>query len=216
MLIQTIDIRDENENDDKFNHNVKRSKTIDNKLANTTENEAINENLILEETITYPDGSIYSGQTMNGLRFGKGLYKTRRNEVIYQGLWKNDNPHGEGKIVIDSDLLYIGEFIEGVKTGIGKITSSNEQKVFYSGNFLNGEKHDFGQERYPDNSLYVGQYYQGKKQGKGKYYLENGNYYEGEFADDKMQGKVNISIFFREFLFGVKKSSTMGTGKIIQ
>ena len=178
------------ENKNQVDYNAKNSQPIE--IKTPQEQVSTHEHQTFEDTITYPDGTIYSGQIRNGLRNGQGIYKNQLDVIIYQGYWKDDMPHGEGKLLIDANLLYIGEFVDGIKSGKGKITSSDEQKIFYSGKFLNGEKHEFGEEKYPDNSFYVGQYFQGKRQGKGKYILENQSYYEGEFADDKIQGKVNF------------------------
>ena len=46
--------------------------------------------------LTYSDGGIYSGEFEMGAKNGRGKFK--RNDLSYEGEWKDDKPHGNGII----------------------------------------------------------------------------------------------------------------------
>lgn len=144
----------------------------------------------LEEKIQYLDGSEYIGQINNNLRQGKGKLFNPEKVVIYEGHWDNDKPHGFGRLIYENDLLYVGDFESGTKNGEGKICSLNEKIVYFKGSFKQGEKNGIGEEHFADKSIYIGNYSKGKRDGIGKYILPDGGYYEGQFTDDKIEGKV--------------------------
>ena len=178
------------------NHKSKSdfSRTINKDISEQT----FTETLVPEAIINYPDGTEYIGQVLNGVKFGKGILKGKNNEVIYEGHWVNDYQHGEGKQVLDENTIYIGEFFEGIISGKGKIVSTSEKKYYYEGIFLNGEKHGHGEEIIHE-SRYIGDFYEGKRHGRGKYFVENGIYYEGQFENDKINGKVYL--YWRKGIF---------------
>ena len=68
-----------------------------------------------EDKIEYTDGSEYVGQISNGIRNGKGKYYNARKILIYQGNWEDDLPNGQGRMILENDLLYVGHFVKVVK-----------------------------------------------------------------------------------------------------
>ena len=55
---------------------------------------------------------------------------------------------------------------------------------------MNGNKHGKGIEYYKDGNIkYEGDFVNDKREGKGKYIWEDGEYYIGEWLNDYMHGK---------------------------
>jgi hypothetical protein len=48
----------------------------------------------------------------------------------------------------------------------------------------------YGEEVWEDQSKYIGNYKGGMKHGKGKYYWPDGSCYDGEWTENKINGKV--------------------------
>lgn len=159
----------------------------------------------------------YRGQVMNKMKHGIGtLYKN--GKMIYKGEWKYDKFEGEGTLAIDDNLTYFGSFSNGEKHGKGIITSIKGNYMF-SGSYFNGLKDGFGtimlklaEEKFTDGTNYIGEYKAGKKHGKGKFIMQNGTFYEGEFFEDKLEGKVLI-VLKREYLNGLKIKFIQDNGK---
>ena len=58
------------------------------------------------------DGIEYIGEYKNDVREGYGCYKWK-NGFSFQGPFKNNKPHGEGKMTTNNKTIDV-EFIEGV------------------------------------------------------------------------------------------------------
>ena len=80
---------------------------------------------------------------MNGSKHGKGVYNFNDGQSHYEGYFKHDLFHGEGKLSIKS-----GE---------------------YKGSFQKGKMHGRGKFLWKDGSCYEGDYKGNKKHGMGKY-----------------------------------------------
>lgn len=70
-------------------------------------------------------GSTYQGGIKNGIYHGKG-HLTRGNGDYYDGMFLEGKKSGLGKLKV-GDALYEGEFLNDVKHGKGKITYHNEE-----------------------------------------------------------------------------------------
>ncbi len=91
--------------------------------------------------IDYFDNGYYLGEVNhNGQKHGRGFYQWNTGEV------------------------YIGQWKEGERTGVGKMYNV-KGKLIYEGDYENG-----------------------KKQGKGEMYLDNGDFYKGDFKNDYFNG----------------------------
>lgn len=76
--------------------------------------------------------------------------------VLYEGEWKGDKKHGEGKETMGDGSVYEGQFRDNMRNGEGTYT-------------------------FADGSEYVGHWIDGKMQGKGTYNFKSGKKYEGDF-----------------------------------
>jgi hypothetical protein len=67
---------------------------------------------------TLPNGDVYEGDLVNGLRHGKGTMRYAKGGS-YEGDWKKNQKHGRGKETFADGAFYEGEFQEGVRHGEG-------------------------------------------------------------------------------------------------
>lgn len=68
--------------------------------------------------VVYPNGDIYEGLVIDGLRFGVGHYRFS-NGGTYDGEFVNDTFHGLGILVYPDGSRYEGEFVAGKPMGDG-------------------------------------------------------------------------------------------------
>ena len=67
----------------------------------------------------FPDGSVYSGEFVDGEHEGKGRISKQSGDV-YDGNWRNGQPHGHGVETYMSGERYEGYWKDGRKVGKGK------------------------------------------------------------------------------------------------
>jgi hypothetical protein len=154
---------------------------------------------LCEETVTYDDGSVYVGEIVERKKHGRGKLNYSNGDR-YEGLFVNDIIDGHGTLT-QGNIVYIGEFSKGVKCGKGT-QMTRDGKYKYGGQWNNNLKNGngtilidkliyfIGCENYEDNSYYEGFFKDGKKHGLGKFNLSSGSTYEGEFFEDRIEGKV--------------------------
>ena len=161
------------------------------------------------QTITYESGSFYTGETLNGLRHGKGKYVWPDGEY-YEGEWANGVRHGKGKLCFSNGNTYVGDFTEDTITGKGRM-EYHDGRV-YDGDWVNGIKHGKGKLTCPDGKIYDGDWedddmtgkthfvnpgigviydgevLKGRMHGKGRLTYSDGRVFEGEWENDKFIG----------------------------
>lgn len=108
----------------------------------------------------------------------------------YDGEFRNNLPHGEGKFYFDNGDVYIGGFLGGKFHGRGKLICKNGE-VRYDGEYEVGLPHGIGTYYYDKNDKlksYQGTFYRGERQGRGVLIWTNGVVAEGEFVQDSLNG----------------------------
>ena len=100
------------------------------------------------------------------IREGRGAFKYNSPEnMLFVGNWKNNKKNGIGKIYDEKDrLIFDGFFENDKKNGHGILI------------YVNGDKYD-------------GEFVNDIRQGKGLYYWKDGSRWEGNFSDNVMDGK---------------------------
>ena len=78
----------------------------------------------------FPDGSVYSGEFVDGKYEGAGRLSKASGDV-YDGKWKNDQPHGHGVETFMTGERYEGYWKAGRKVGRGRFKYADgfEQQV---------------------------------------------------------------------------------------
>jgi hypothetical protein len=78
---------------------------------------------------TYPDGSRYEGEWLNGKRHGQGRW-SRLDGTIYSGEWKSDKPDGQGTLTLPDGKKYTGGWKVGQQHGPGVVIQPDGTKRF--------------------------------------------------------------------------------------
>ncbi|MEH0155452.1 hypothetical protein V6R21_14995 [Limibacter armeniacum] len=105
--------------------------------------------------ITYPDGSSYEGNFLDGIRSGFGIF-TWANGDEYQGGFKDGKMHGRGILTQKDGTQHEGSWLYGKSFGEGTHT-------------------------YPDGSQYIGEWVDNKRHGKGIMLYSDGRVEQGEW-----------------------------------
>ncbi len=107
------------------------------------------------------EGDLYTGEFINGFRYGKGTY-VYANGDIYTGEYKNHKKHG------------VGTYIFGPGKWKGDI---------YQGEYKNGSEDGIGTYFYKDGDKYVGEWKNGEFHGEGTYIFADGEIVKGTFKN---------------------------------
>lgn len=152
-------------------------------------------------TYYYPNGDIYSGEWNKDYCAGFGTMYYQDNNY-YRGNWFYNRKDGQGEYVWSNGCKYLGEWYNNLMKGSGEFVNKS-LKFRISGKFvfpkpnngyITGDMYNLSSGR----QIYKGEitcilnengFPQVKKEGKGIEYFANGDYYEGNFSDDKKDGR---------------------------
>lgn len=109
------------------------------------------------------------------------------NMITYEGFWKNDLKHGDGKYTNEHGDIYEGEWKNDKLIGNVKIFFNNGNN--YEGELFEMMMFGKGVYLYKNNNKYIGEFKCNKIHGYGKITFNNGDIYEGEFENNEMHGK---------------------------
>ena len=165
----------------------------------------------------FPNGTTYTGELLNGFRHGFGKFESPKEELSYEGNWKNGLKNGygvmkkkgstyegnwkdgfidgKGKLTWKSGNIYKGDFKMGKMDGNGYMIWFNENKK-YSGEWKNNVQDGFGVEIWYESkgehkylfNRYIGEWKSGKRHGYGIFYYSNGAKYEGTWKENNKDG----------------------------
>ena len=172
-------------------------------------------NTFEEPIIEFQNGEIYKGfWNSNNQRDGFGININPDGE-IYIGLWDNDQIGNYGAFFDNEGNYYKGQLVNGKGNGEGELVIFN--KVQYIGNFIDDIPNGKGKMiNLLDGSEYEGEIVQGKKEGKGILKFKDGTVYEGEFKDDNFNGNGTMKYYNGRKYEGTYKDGKMdGNGKFI-
>jgi len=121
-----------------------------------------------EQTITYDEGSVYTGQMQDGQRHGCGLWHCRTGQ--YDGQWRFDMQSGSGRQTWSDGRIYDGQFKSGMFDGVGRMTWHTQKgSLTYEGQYVEDLKHGRGKFVWADGRSYDGEWQKGKRHGRGEY-----------------------------------------------
>ena len=157
-----------------------------------------------QQTLHFEDGAMYVGSIDESGKFvGHGVY-TFPDGTIYDGLWLNGLRNGAGTQTWTDGTKYVGNWKNGLRQGTGTITWSNGDKyvgswkddnisnghyyyvdgAHYDGEFNSEWDRDgYGTQTWPNGYKYVGSW-KDDNISNGHYYYVNGDHYDGEFNSE--------------------------------
>ena len=168
-----------------------------------------NDKMILQGN-EFKNGFEYQYNNNHGIRNGKG------KDYFYNGKVKYDGEYYYGKKWSGFGYDMNNNIVYELKKGKGNIKEYNDYQLIFEGEYLNGLRNGKGKEyHYNGKVLFEGEYLNDKKIGKGKEYDSNGNLiFEGEYKfGHRLEGKeYNNSgnlLYEGEYLYGLRS----GKGK---
>lgn len=145
--------------------------------------------------------SEYVGEIEYFRKEGHGLYI--KHDLLakltyeYDGTWQMNKKDGTNCIEkqfirFNSTPLYTykGDFVEGRKSGLGKITFEDES--VYEGAFKDDMMWGKGTYSFPNGQIYTGDFIKNQMDGKGRIKFTENKIYEGNFKQDYMHGKGRL------------------------
>lgn len=139
----------------------------------------------LAGTETLPTAIVFSETISRTLQDGQQWRYS--NGDSYQGTWRNNRPHGQGRYTTLRGDEYVGEFHNGRFQGQGTYRFSNGD--VYTGQWQDGRMQGQGEMKYQNGNTYTGQWHQGMRQGKGELVYRSGSFYKGNWHADEKSGK---------------------------
>lgn len=100
----------------------------------------------------------------------------------YHGWYFDNLKEGLGRFVKNNGDIYFGMYEGGWRVGKGTFLFTNGDR--YSGEW-DGVKNGYGEMEYQDGNFYKGQFCNDKKNGRGKMIYKDGRVFDGNWANDE-------------------------------
>ena len=128
-------------------------------------------------------GDEYSGEwSSSGKRHGFGVCVFAASSFLYEGYWREDKPHGRGRLILNNLKVIESTFIDGLF--VRKWTDDGNE---YEGNCnLNLQAHGKCRVKHRKGDCYDGDWNDGHKHGQGLYILNDGPTFQSRWIDDKL------------------------------
>lgn len=137
-----------------------------------------------KQFVTYQDGSTYTGLIRDGKRNGHGVWQSKNCQ--YEGQWKADSQHGQGRQTWSDGRVYEGQFQLGRFAGTGRMVWHTQKGLLvYEGQYQDDLKHGHGKFVWADGRTYDGEWFQGKRHGRGTYITAKAERKVGYWIEDK-------------------------------
>lgn len=107
-------------------------------------------------------------------------------DIVYAGEFKNGVRTGRGLVEIPGKCTYGGEWVEGGSEGHG--VENIVGHGVYKGQFFRGMRTGYGHMQFSNGDEYTGQWSNGERDGMGRQTCVNGSFYEGQFNQGLKHG----------------------------
>ena len=153
------------------------------------------------------DNSIVVGTLVGRYITGFCLVKYFNNTYYVGGILESLRSGSGSRSYLNSDLIYVGEYIKNLKCGKGKLWSTNKKRWVFEGNWEKDMKNGYG-EMWRESAVYKGNWVNDRMDGIGRMDWIDGQKYEGSYFDDARNGEGSM-----EYVNGDKFIGTFKNGK---
>lgn len=158
---------------------------------------------------TFPDGTKYTGQLVNGYPEGTGKLYDEKGKLLFEGTMSGGLP-ADGRLrsyYDNGQLEFNGTIKDGVWSGsVKQYTTSGS--LMFDGTYANGER-EKGTLYYETGDKYVGPFDNDLPNGTGKIVYDSGDTYEGDVVDGVREGKGTYTTAKGEKVVGEFKNNTL-------
>ena len=138
-------------------------------------------------TAAYPNGDVYEGEYLDGIRHGRGCYRYAATGDKYDGCWVENKRHGLGCMSYNGKGEYQGYWENGYRHGEGVFTYVSGD--VYSGWWRFGNKEGQGTYYSAKDNLKLTGDWKDNKIVTGNWVMPNGTCFTGCFTDNKPDGE---------------------------
>jgi len=146
-------------------------------------------------TFLAPDGTIYTGDFVQGKKHGYGACYYPGG-MVYRGRWLKDLPSGNGTMMYPDGRQEQGFWKEGqliadmeeLEERVAQDKDPQEKTGCLQGNCYNGQ----GVYAFDNGDKYSGTFREGRPHGQGIVYYDNGERYEGMLSKGKLHGRGTL------------------------
>jgi len=122
--------------------------------------------------IDYRNGDTYDGSFKGGKRHGWGRFTIASRTPsgsgdMYEGEWAHDAYHGKGRITTSMGTIFEGQFESGRPHGHCE-HRRKDGCLLFSGEYVSGVKQGIGTEVFQDRSVYTGEFENNVPHGLGE------------------------------------------------
>lgn len=135
------------------------------------------------------EGKVYVGQFDGDRMSGRGIL-IYTNQCYYEGYFKDDNTHKNGRLIYHDGDMYLGQLKDSTMEGQGVYYKKDGSK--YTGTFKNDAPEGKGREEWEDGAEFQGYYKVGSKNGYGEFRFNNRDVYKGQFKEDVFEGEGTL------------------------
>nr|XP_023663230.1 ALS2 C-terminal-like protein isoform X1 [Paramormyrops kingsleyae]XP_023663231.1 ALS2 C-terminal-like protein isoform X1 [Paramormyrops kingsleyae] len=145
-------------------------------------------------TLKWEDERNYTGDFINGLEHGFGVYLVSQAEGYncYKCHWIEGKKQRYGMCEYSTNTIYRGYFKGDLRHGFGILESNRGESslIRYVGHWENDRKHGYGiMETADSGDRYIGMWKDDQRDGRGIMVTQSGLCYEGNFQGGKLIGK---------------------------
>lgn len=126
------------------------------------------------------------------MRHGLGIlwsYDGGLFRVKYSGHWQHNIPHGMGTHYDEHGNIYEGNWVDGQRGGLGKMTYASESPDIppdiYEGQWQADMRHGRGTMTYGQKNVYEGHWASDTRNGMGTmFFMDKGTRFDGQWSDN--------------------------------